>query len=92
MDYDALRKALLSKARAEENRTGRHIKYYAKIGGAHRFVTLTSHGVKGQISKPLLGKIAKQLRLNGQQLQQFVDCTLSRDEWLEIRGISPRQV
>ena len=80
-------RTLLSKARAEENRAGRHIKYYAKIGGAHRFVTLTSHGAKGQISKPLLGKIAKQLRLNGQQLQQFVDCTLSR-EWLEIWGIS----
>ena len=51
-----------------------------------------SHSARGQIPKRMLAKIAQQMRLSGQQLQQFVDCTLSRDEWLEIWEMSPRQV
>ena len=55
-------------------------------------VTVVSHGAKGQIPKWLLGRIAQQMRLSGQQLQQFVDCTLSRDEWLGIWERFPSQV
>ena len=83
MDFDTLRKALHTKARAEADSTGKHVKYYANIGGVPRLVTLMSHGGKGQISKGLLSQMARQMRLTGRQLGQFVDCTLSREEWVE---------
>ena len=51
-----------------------------------------SHGAKGQISKGRLAEFARQMRLSSRQLNLFVDCTLSRDEWLGIWKISPRQV
>ena len=50
-----------------------------------------SHGAKGQISKGRLAEFARQMRLSSRQLNLFVDCTLSRDEWLEIWESIPRQ-
>ncbi len=45
-----------------------------------------SHSARGQISKGRLGALARQMRLSGRQTQQFVDCALSRDEWLDLRA------
>ena len=92
MDYRDLQKALVSKAEANEDRSGGHIGYYRTVSRGRRLVTVVSHGAKGQIPKWLLGRIARQMLLTSRQLQQFVDCTLSRDEWLEIWERFPRQV
>lgn len=84
LEYDALSKALWTKAQADEDRSGKHIKYYVEIRGIRRLVTVMSHGARGQISKRLLASIARQMRLSSRQLQHFVDCTLSRDDWLHL--------
>ena len=82
---------MMSKAEADEVRAARHIKYYARIGETRELVTIMSHSAKGQIPKWLLGRIAQEMSLSSRQLQRFVDCTLSRDEWLEIWESNPRQ-
>ena len=41
-----------------------------------------SHSAKGQIPKRMLAKIAWQMRLSPRQMQQFVDCTMSREQWI----------
>ena len=92
MDYRDLQKALVSKAEANEDHSGGHIGYYRTVSIGRRLVTVVSHGTKGQIPKWLLGRIARQMRLFSRQLRQFVDCTLSREEWLGIWGISPCHV
>lgn len=84
MDYRTLRKALRSKALAEEDRSGNHIFFYVRIRGRDEKVTKFSHSAKGQITRGLLGMIGRQMRLSSDQLQSFVDCTTSREEWVEL--------
>lgn len=91
MDYSELSKALNTKALTDEDRTGRHIKYYAVIEGVRRLVTVMSHGAKGQISRGRRAEMARQMHLSTRQLQQFVDCTLSREEWLDLWENATRQ-
>ena len=84
LDYRALQRALVSKAEAYEDRSGGHIGYYRYALGKRRLVTVVSHGARGQIPKWLLGRMARQMRLTSRQLGQFVDCTMSREEWVEV--------
>ena len=90
MDYYRLRQALNSKGKAEENRKASHINFYATISGIRQRITAMSHSAKGQIPKRMLAKIARQMRLSPRQMQQFVDCTMSREQWIESWGSGPR--
>jgi|CXWK01.1.fsa_nt_gi hypothetical protein len=45
--------------------------------------TKISHGSK-EVSDPLLGQMAKQVRLNRSQFCDLVDCSLTHDGYLEI--------
>ena len=92
MDYRTLRSALNRKALADEDGSGDHIVFNSRMNGRNQRITKMSHGAKGQISKGRLAEFARQMRLSSRQLNLFVDCTLSRNEWLEIWKISPRQV
>ena len=82
LDYRALQRALVSKAEAYEDRSGGHIGYYRYVLGKRRLVTVVSHGARGQIPKWLLGRMARQMGLTRRQLGQFVDCSMSREEWV----------
>lgn len=84
MDYRALTRALHRKALADENRSGDHVVFSLRIGNKDQRITKISHGAKDQIPKRLLGRIARQMGLSSRQLQQFMDCTLSREEWLDL--------
>ena len=84
VDYRALTRALYRKALADENRSGDHIVFSLRMDGREQRITKISHGARGQMPKRLLGKIARQMRLSSRQLQQFVDCTLSRHDWLHL--------
>ena len=91
MDYRTLRSALNRKALADEDDSGDHIVFNARMSGRNQRITKMSHGAKGQISKGRLAEFARQMRLSSRQLNLFVDCTLSRNEWLEIWESNPRQ-
>ena len=51
--------------------------------------TLLSRQARGRdIYQPLLGRIAKQLRLNSAQLKSAVDCPLTREEYYAILKVA----
>ena len=83
MDYDELRHALVSKAKADpDNRN--HVFYYVTVEGRERRVTKLSHAASGHVDPDLLSKIARQMWLTNKELRAFVDCELSRDGWLAL--------
>lgn len=91
MNYQELRKALVSKGQAHGDRTGAHVFFYIAIEGRSYRATKLSHSAKGQISSSLLGEISKQMRLTAPELRHFVDCTIEREEWFQLwrqRGAS----
>ena len=83
MDYQELRSSLLSKGKTSENRKSHHIFFFVEIDGKTYRATKYSHSAHGQISDHILGAIARQMRLTTKQLRDFVDCVLTRDNWLD---------
>ena len=92
MDYRRLRSTLRFKALAEEDRRGDHITFRVNIRGKDQRLTKMSHSAKGQISKSRLADFSRQMGLTGRQMGQFVDCSMSREEWVEVWRKSLRQV
>jgi len=92
LDYRRFQSALTTKASADEDRKRNHIYFYAVIKGKRHRITKISHGAKGQVSKSRMGDFARQMHLSNQQLQQFVECSLSRDEWIKLWERDRRQV
>jgi hypothetical protein len=67
-----------------ENREGHHIilVYETKSGLTSEVRTRVSHqSGGGDISDNLLGQMARQVRLGRRDLEQLIDCPLSRDEY-----------
>lgn len=62
-----------------------HDFYFLKIDGYNTDVfTKVSRGKKYEtIGKPLVGDIARQLRLSRDELGALVDCTLSKQKYVE---------
>lgn len=83
MNYSELRSVLLSKGEAIEDRSGNHIFFYIEVDGQEYRATKVSHGARGQIDARLASLIARQMRLTGGELKEFVACPLSREEWVE---------
>ena len=84
MNYRELRTALISKGEAMEDRTGHHVFYLVEVDGKIYRATKFSHSARGQIVDEILGAIARQMRLRTQELRRFVDCSVGREEWLQI--------
>ena len=84
MTYRELRSALVSKGNAEEDRRSHHVFFWIDIEGRRYRATKFSHGASGQISDSLLGKISHQMRLKAPELKDFVNCTVERDQWIEL--------
>lgn len=83
MDYRDLRRELLRKAQAAEDRHGDHAFFFIEVDGKEYRATKISHGARGQISAPLEAFIARQLRLTVSQLRDFVECPLTGEAFLE---------
>ena len=84
MDYQDLQHALLSKGKATEDRQSHHIFFFIEIDGKNYRATKFSHSARGQISAQLLSMISRQIRLTSKELQEFVNCTLGKEEWLKL--------
>lgn len=84
VDYQELRRALLSKGEAEEDRSGHHVFFWINVCGKSYRATKFSYSAGGQISKNLVSEIAHQMRLTTKELKQFVACPLSREGWLGL--------
>ena len=68
-----------------DRKEGDHIylHYYNKQGKKTRVFTKVSHS-KEEYGKTLLALIARQLRLNKQQLYDLIECPISRNEYEQI--------
>lgn len=86
MDYSELRRVLLSKGEADEDRSGDHAIFFIEVGGRTYAATKFSHSAQGQISSGMLAVIARQMRLTTRELRQFVACPLGRQQWVERWG------
>lgn len=84
MDVKDIRRTLVGKLHAIEDRKPHHVFFYLDIGGRQYRATKLSHGAKGQIDDSLVSLIAKQLRLQKQELVSLVDCALTQDEYLRL--------
>lgn len=77
-------RTLRSKVGAQEDRQRRHVWFKVRAGGVVVRTTMVSHGARGQIGQPLLGKMAHQLGLTVGQLEALVQCTLSAADYYEL--------
>lgn len=84
VDYLDLSQALKAKAGAAEDRQRDHVFYYITVKGREERATKLSHGAKGQFPSPLLGTIARQMRLTSAELRRFVNCELEGEEFLAL--------
>jgi hypothetical protein len=84
LDYRELHSALLSKGAATEDRTRHHVFYLIEVDGKMYRATKLSHSAHGQISNDILGAVARQMRLRTKELRDFVDCTVTREQWLDL--------
>ena len=84
LDYRELRACLTSKGETSEDRSSHHVFYLVKIDGKLYRATKMSHSARGQISDQLLSVIAKEMRLKTKELKDFVDCTVTREDWLNL--------
>jgi hypothetical protein len=83
MDTRDIRRTLLRKLHAIEDRKKDHIFFYFDRDGKQHRATKLSHGLQGQLDDTLLGLIAKQLRLQKKELDSLVECSLKEDEYFK---------
>jgi len=63
-------------------RSDDHIWYELRIPGLPVIATKVSHGER-EISSKLEGKMARQLRVHAPYFRRMIECTRSRDEYLQ---------
>jgi hypothetical protein len=78
--------ALTTKGFDKVNKKKDHYYYYLMVNGMDVGIfTKMSRGSKArEIGEPLIGIMAKQLRINRQQFYNLVDCTVEHDDYLDI--------
>lgn len=64
-----------------ELRVGKHRIYTIWHDGRKLAITEISHGSM-EYSESLLGRVAKQLKVNRRQLQDLLDCPMSRSDYV----------
>jgi hypothetical protein len=80
-DADDIKKALLQKGFFLVNNDHSFFYYYYN----QTIFTKISHGSKYKsYGDDLLGKMARQLRITKQELLRLIDCSLQKDDYLEI--------
>jgi len=76
--------ALLKKGFRSERKTG-HELFCLYVGEQKTQVfTMLSHGSSEDINNPLLNSLKRQLFLNNQEIQRFIDCPMDYPEFVTI--------
>lgn len=92
MNQRKVEKALKKKG-FEEQVSGHHKFYYFEPCGVTTSVfTKTSHASKEQLSASLVGKMARQLKIDKQQFKNLVNCPLSMCDYIAILQVAGIQV
>lgn len=73
----------LTKKGFEIKQTHHILLYLVEDGKKQGIHTKISHGKK-EYDDHLLSKVAKQLELNKSELMDFIDCPMTKEEYLEI--------
>lgn len=60
---------------------GDHYFYFFKLEGREVLSTKMSRPKKGDLDDHLIGLMAKQLKLSASDFRQYIQCTLSSDDW-----------
>ena len=70
----------------DETRTRDHKCFYLYNSDGTRTIVWTkiSHGSNKDIHDGLLGEMMKQIHLNKKQFNEYMDCTLRKEKYLEI--------
>jgi hypothetical protein len=75
-----IKSALMSKGVAKSE--GSHEIYYMKVDGKRAVSTKMSRGSSHrEISKNLLSKMAKQLKMSNQQFLEYIECTYTYEDY-----------
>jgi hypothetical protein len=77
-----LRKCLISKCQCHTREGSKHERYDIIIDGVTLATTTMSRG-HTELGDALVSMVARQLHLNKQDLEKLVECTLSRDEYVQ---------
>jgi hypothetical protein len=80
-DRDEIQKALLKKGFYQKNKD--HMFFYFKKNDAV-FTKISRGSSYKTYGDDLLSKMSKQLRLTKQELLNFIDCPLNKENYLEI--------
>ena len=86
MDFRKLRHILGTKLGAEESRESNHSYFYWDVDGKQHRVAKISHSSRGseQISDFILEDTAKRMYLERAELVEFVNCSISKDDYVKI--------
>jgi len=86
MEFRILRRALIRKAGCEEDRQRHHIFYFVTVEGKKYRTTKISHSASGTVPSNLVPLMARQMRMMTREFTEFVNCTISKEKWLELWG------
>lgn len=80
-----VQRALVKKGfKRDKSRTNHNIYYFYDDKGEKTSIhTMLSHNNK-DITDSMLGKLSKELRLRKDELIQYFECTLSKDDYINI--------
>ncbi len=84
MTVNEAKGAYTGKLGATEDKRGKHIFFCFKDSGSDYTIGKISHSWRGQLNDTQIGLLARKLRLQKQEFENWVDCTLQNDEMLQI--------
>lgn len=84
MTVDDAKDAFTGKLGAIQDKSGKHIFFYFRDSDSDYTVGKISHSWRGQLNNTQIMLLAKKLRLQKQEFEKWVDCTLQTDEMLQI--------
>jgi hypothetical protein len=76
--------ALKSKLGATRDRSGDHVYFYFRDGESEYTVGKLSHSWKGQLNDTQITMLAKKLRLLKREFEDFVSCSLEKDQMVAL--------
>jgi hypothetical protein len=76
-------RALTRKGFADDGERDHHYYFFYHNGKKSNIYTKISHG-EIDLGKPLCSAMARQMKLTGQQFQEFVSCQLDAQKYAEI--------
>ena len=74
---------------AEEDRSRHHVFYWVTIDGRDFRAAKFSHSERGQLGDHVITDTTKRLKLTKAQLEDLVDCPMTREQFLEAWSTGP---